>query len=57
MWRFFLIYKKLLFCFYPTDLVNTKTTIPLKGRWTALDIYLGALRLGMGNTIHLPLGG
>ena len=26
----FLIYKKLLFSFYPTDLVNTKTTIPLR---------------------------
>ena len=24
------IYKKFLFDFYPTDLVNTKTTIPLR---------------------------
>ena len=26
----FLIYKKLLFSIYPTDLVNSKTTIPLR---------------------------
>ena len=34
--------------FYPSDLVNTKTTIPLsRGRWRAVDIYLDASRLGI----------
>ena len=38
--------------FYPSDLVNTKTTIPLRvgeERW----IYTSTLRF----TIHLPFGG
>ena len=34
------IYKKFLFNFYRTDLVNTKTTTPLRvGSYIALDIY------------------
>ena len=34
--------------FYPSDLVNTKTTIPLRvRRRRAVDIYLDASRLGI----------
>ena len=34
--------------FYPSDLVNTKTTIPLRvGEGRAVDIYLDASRLGI----------
>ena len=32
--------------FYPSNLVNTKTTIP-HGWWRAVDIYLNASRLGI----------
>ena len=45
--------------FYPTDLVNTKTTIPLRvgeEQW----IYTSTLRvfvLYISTTIHLPFGG
>ena len=41
--------------FYPSDLVNTKTTIPLRvgeERW----IYTFASR-NISTTIHLPFGG
>ena len=34
------IYRKLVFYFYPNDLVNTKTTNPPQGRFIALDIQL-----------------
>ena len=34
------MYEKFLFDFYPTELVNTKTTIPPQGQFIALDIYL-----------------
>ena len=33
--------------FYPSDLVNTKTTIPLRVGEEAVDIYLDASRLGI----------
>ena len=34
--------------FYPSDLVNTKTTrYPPQGRWRVVDIYLDASRLGI----------
>ena len=33
--------------FYPSDLVNTKTTIPLEGRRRVVDIYLDSSRLGI----------
>ena len=55
----FLIYKKVTFFhFYPTDLVNTKTTIPLRvgeQRW----IYTSTLRIlvYISATIHLPFAG
>ena len=44
--------------FYPSDLVNTKTTIPLRvgeERW----IYISTLRVlvYISTTIHLPFGG
>ena len=45
--------------FYPTDLVNTKTTIPLRvgeERW----IYTSTLNFAsryISTTIHLPFGG
>ena len=45
--------------FYPSDLVNTKTTIPLRigeERW----IYSSTLRFAsryISTTIHVPLGG
>ena len=44
--------------FYPSDLVNTKTTIPLRfdeERW----IYTSTLRVSVyiSTTIHLPFGG
>ena len=42
--------------FYPSDLVNTKTTIPLRvgeERW----IYTSTLRFPISTTIHLPFGG
>ena len=41
------MYKKFLFDFYPTDLVNTKTKYPPQGQFIALDIYLDALHLGI----------
>ena len=55
----FLTYKKeTFFHFYPTDLVNTKTTIPLRvgeQRW----IYTSTLRIlvYISATIHLPFAG
>ena len=36
-----------IFYFHPTDLVNTKRTIPPQGRFIALEIYLDASRLGI----------
>ena len=55
------IYKKFLYDFYPTDLVNTiQNNYPPQGRWTVLDIYLDPLRLGIPplfTTIHHPFGG
>ena len=36
------IYKKFVFDFYPTDLVNNKNNYPPQGRFIELDIYLDA---------------
>ena len=57
----FSIYKKLLFLFYPTDLVNTKTTIPLRV-WVNSTRYINIPRwftswyLYISTAIHLPFG-
>ena len=53
----FLIYKKLLFLFLFNWFGKYSNNYPFQGRWTELNIYLDALRLGMCTTIHLPLGG
>jgi len=46
-----------VFFFPPSDLVNTKTTIPLRAgqeRW----IYTSTLRVSyISTTLHLPFGG
>ena len=50
-------YKKFLFNFYPTDLVNTKTTIPLRVDSKG-QIYTSTLRVSVNTaTIHLSFGG
>ena len=47
------MYKKFLFDFYPTHLVNTKTTIPLSvGSWRW--IYTSTLRITVNFLHHLP---
>ena len=49
---------KEVFC-YPSDMVNTKTTIPRSVSDKVVDIYLDASRLGIiiSTTIPLPFGG
>ena len=44
--------------FYPSDLVNTKTTIPLRvgeERW--IDTETRSVEVCISTTIHLPFGG
>ena len=50
--------QKVPFWFYPTDLVNTETTIPLRVG-EQHTIYTSTLRVSVytHTTIHLPFGG
>ena len=51
----FLIYKKLLFFqFYPNDLVNTKTTIPLSGSVSSTR-YTAISRKVVGKNVHTTI--
>ena len=56
-WVKFLIYKKSLFSVLSNWFGKHHNNYPPQVRWTELDIYLDASRLGIEATIHLRFGG